>query len=107
MREAPLSPHDRSTIIAQLAKTGQWEGTRAGHPIRVLRYRVKGGSEVIEYAVKVGFTWRDGRGATVADALEEINNIILTAKHGAVSLCRAQAADVPNAAADEPASLWQ
>lgn len=87
MKTEPFSPHDRSTIIAKLQESGQWEGIRGGCPVRFVRYHAAAG-ETIQYAVQVSptpapislhvpaGTWVSDQAATVAEAIEECNKLI-------------------------------
>jgi hypothetical protein len=81
MRYEPLSPHDRSSIIAQVASTGEWDGTRSGARIRLVRWCCNGRRQV-DYAVKPGprHGWQSGCAGTVGAAIQEVNEIVVKAR---------------------------
>lgn len=80
MRIDPVTLTDRSSIIKALAEKKEWQGTRSGYPIRLVRFHSPTG-ERIEFCVKLRGAWvNDRRAAKVHDALDQINALILADK---------------------------
>ena len=75
MKAQPFSAHDRSTIIAELASTGRWQGNRGGCTVRLVRYHSLCG-EKVQYAVSIQHRWISDQAGTVNEALDDLNELI-------------------------------
>ena len=76
MRLEAFSPHDRAPIIADVARTGRWDGTRAGCPCYIRRDADASGPRIL-YAVHIRSAIVSARAASVFSAIEEINQVVL------------------------------
>lgn len=75
MKTEPISTHERTLIIRQLASTGKWIANRGGAKVEIARIKTPTGNQ-IHYSVTMDHVVVTDRAITVKDAVDAANQII-------------------------------
>jgi hypothetical protein len=75
MKTDPISTHERSLIIRQLARYGNWRARRMGAHVRLVRLQSPGGARIL-FSITRRHQTVSQQTPTVFDAIEQCNQII-------------------------------
>ncbi len=78
MKHEPISSHEKPSIIQHLALRGSWQGRRKGTFVRIVRLHTQALHSHVEFYVGIKPLCHNGKAATVAEAIDEINKLILS-----------------------------
>jgi hypothetical protein len=83
-----ISMHERSSIIARLAERGRWRGMTQRAVVDIARLKTESGLD-ISYSVSIaGHSLVRARARNLADAVEDINDMIRANTHSALQSAR-------------------
>lgn len=76
MKNFPISKSEQHKIIELVADWKQWEGTRYGFHVHIVRVPVAAGHRQIVWGVSDHGHTQGGMASTVTEAIEEVNTVI-------------------------------